>query len=59
MRRIGRPLIRVEGIAGATDLGDGRVVLILDPVAWAAWRGGVDQARTSRRALECRREMRE
>ena len=23
-------LIRVDGIAGATDLGDGRVVLILD-----------------------------
>jgi two-component system chemotaxis sensor kinase CheA len=29
------PLIRVEGIGGATDLGDGRVVLILDAVAIA------------------------
>ena len=29
------PLIRVEGVAGATDLGDGRVVLILDPLAIA------------------------
>ena len=27
------PLIRVEGVAGATDLGDGRVVLILDAAA--------------------------
>ena len=25
------PLVRVEGVSGATDLGDGRVVLILDP----------------------------
>jgi two-component system, chemotaxis family, sensor kinase CheA len=25
------PLVRVDGISGATDLGDGRVVLILDP----------------------------
>lgn len=29
------PLIRVEGIAGATDLGDGRAVLILDLMALA------------------------
>jgi two-component system chemotaxis sensor kinase CheA len=29
------PLIRVQGIAGATDLGDGRVVLILDAPAIA------------------------
>ncbi|HVG54198.1 MAG TPA: chemotaxis protein CheA [Vicinamibacterales bacterium] len=29
------PLIRVEGVAGATDLGDGRVVLILDAGAIA------------------------
>ena len=26
------PLVRVEGVMGATDLGDGRVVLILDPL---------------------------
>jgi two-component system chemotaxis sensor kinase CheA len=25
------PLVKVEGVTGATDLGDGRVVLILDP----------------------------
>ena len=30
VRAITDPLVRVEGIAGATDLGDGRVVLILD-----------------------------
>jgi two-component system chemotaxis sensor kinase CheA len=29
------PLIRVEGVAGATDLGDGRAVLILDVAAVA------------------------
>ena len=29
------PLIRVAGVAGATDLGDGRVVLILDATALA------------------------
>lgn len=29
------PLIRVDGVAGATDLGDGRVVLILDAAAVA------------------------
>jgi two-component system chemotaxis sensor kinase CheA len=30
VRAIADPMIRVAGIAGATDLGDGRVVLILD-----------------------------
>jgi two-component system, chemotaxis family, sensor kinase CheA len=29
------PLVRVEGVSGATDLGDGRVVLILDPAMLA------------------------
>jgi two-component system chemotaxis sensor kinase CheA len=33
VRPISDPLARVEGISGATDLGDGRVVLILDPAA--------------------------
>ena len=28
-------LVRVDGVSGATDLGDGRVVLILDPAALA------------------------
>jgi two-component system chemotaxis sensor kinase CheA len=32
VRAIVDPLVRVDGISGATDLGDGRVVLILDPV---------------------------
>jgi two-component system chemotaxis sensor kinase CheA len=29
------PLVKVTGISGATDLGDGRVVLIIDPAALA------------------------
>jgi two-component system chemotaxis sensor kinase CheA len=29
------PLVRVDGVSGATDLGDGRVVLILDPAMLA------------------------
>jgi two-component system, chemotaxis family, sensor kinase CheA len=33
VRAIADPLVRVDGISGATDLGDGRVVLILDPAA--------------------------
>ena len=32
---IADPLIRVEGVSGATDLGDGRAVLILDTGAIA------------------------
>jgi two-component system chemotaxis sensor kinase CheA len=35
VRSTSDPLIRVEGIAGATDLGDGRAVLILDVAAIA------------------------
>ena len=35
VRTIADPLVRVEGISGATDLGDGRVVLILDPAMLA------------------------
>ncbi len=31
VRAVTDPLVRVDGISGATDLGDGRVVLILDP----------------------------
>ena len=48
VRPIVDPLARVEGVSGATDLGDGRVVLILDPVALGrmARRPGT-QARTS------------
>ena len=35
VRAIADPLIRVEGVSGATDLGDGRAVLILDTGAIA------------------------
>jgi two-component system chemotaxis sensor kinase CheA len=35
VRSIDDALARVDGISGATDLGDGRVVLILDPAALA------------------------
>jgi len=37
VRAINDPLARVDGISGATDLGDGRVVLILDPGALATF----------------------
>ncbi len=33
VRPLEDPLVRVEGIAGATELGDGRPILILDPIA--------------------------
>ena len=35
VRAIADALVRVEGISGATDLGDGHVVLILDPAVLA------------------------
>jgi two-component system chemotaxis sensor kinase CheA len=35
VRAIADALVRVDGISGATDLGDGRVVLILDPAVLA------------------------
>ena len=35
VRAITDPLVRVDGISGATDLGDGKVVLILDPATLA------------------------
>jgi two-component system chemotaxis sensor kinase CheA len=35
VRAIPDDLVRVDGVAGATELGDGRVVLILDAVALA------------------------
>ena len=36
VKNIGAQLARVVGIAGATVLGDGEVVLILNPVALAS-----------------------
>lgn len=47
VRSTSDPLIRVDGVIGATDLGDGRAVLILDAAAIA--RQARD--RTSRRGL--------
>jgi two-component system chemotaxis sensor kinase CheA len=38
VRAIADPLVRVDGVAGATDLGDGRVVLILDPATLSRGR---------------------
>ena len=35
MRSTADPLIRVDGVTGATDLGDGKAVLILDAAAIA------------------------
>jgi chemotaxis protein histidine kinase CheA len=35
VRSIADALVRVAGISGATDLGDGHVVLILDPAVLA------------------------
>jgi two-component system chemotaxis sensor kinase CheA len=32
VRAMNHPMVKVPGVAGATDLGDGRAVLILDPV---------------------------
>jgi chemotaxis protein histidine kinase CheA len=38
-------MLKVDGVAGATDLGDGRVVLILNMTALAhAGRGGAGPA---------------
>jgi two-component system, chemotaxis family, sensor kinase CheA len=36
VRPLGDALIKVDGVAGATDLGDGRAVLILDPARLVA-----------------------
>ena len=44
VRPITDPLIKVEGVTGATDLGDGKVVLILDPARVARAAGGRSSA---------------
>ena len=36
VRALNDPSIKIPGVAGATDLGDGRPVLILDPARIAA-----------------------
>ena len=38
VKTITDPLIRVDGVSGATELGDGRVVLILDAAALSRTR---------------------
>jgi two-component system chemotaxis sensor kinase CheA len=50
VRPITDPLVRVEGITGATDLGDGRVVLILDALRLAR-SGGAAAGADPRRAV--------
>jgi two-component system chemotaxis sensor kinase CheA len=51
VRPIADPLVRVAGVSGATDLGDGRVVLILDPAAlWRTASGAAAQASGSQAA---------
>ncbi|HEV8550352.1 MAG TPA: chemotaxis protein CheW, partial [Polyangiaceae bacterium] len=40
VRPLNDPLIRLPGISGATDLGDGRLTLVLDLVALGAKAGG-------------------
>jgi two-component system chemotaxis sensor kinase CheA len=48
VRTTSDPLIRVPGIAGATDLGDGRAVLILDIAAVARFSREPQHARAKR-----------
>jgi two-component system chemotaxis sensor kinase CheA len=42
VRAITDPLVKVNGIAGATELGDGRVVLILDAAALVRKQHGIE-----------------
>ena len=54
VKNIGPQLARVSGIAGATVLGTGEIVLIINPVQLAqrAERAGVRSACRARRAAE-------
>ena len=54
VRAVADPLVRVEGISGATDLGDGRVVLILDPTTLAR----ITRHRGARATTDARRRGR-
>jgi two-component system, chemotaxis family, sensor kinase CheA len=49
VKTIADPLIRVDGVSGATELGDGRLVLILDVTALS--RGVRERRRPGERAL--------
>jgi two-component system, chemotaxis family, sensor kinase CheA len=54
VRGLNDPLVKVSGVAGATDLGDGRVVLILDVAALRQTAGG---GRQNRRSLRARKPL--
>ena len=47
VKNIGPQLARLSGIAGATVLGDGKVVLILNPVQLAQRIGGIRRHRSA------------
>jgi two-component system chemotaxis sensor kinase CheA len=51
VRAVSDPLVRVDGIAGATDLGDGKAVLILDPPALLAKAGSGRGSRLAPRMI--------
>jgi two-component system, chemotaxis family, sensor kinase CheA len=50
VKAINDPLIRVDGVSGATELGDGRLVLILDVSALSRSLRGAGRARNERSA---------
>ncbi len=50
LRPLEDPLVKVAGVAGATDLGDGQPTLVLDLAALGAARGGGRGARAPREA---------
>jgi len=54
VRRMADDLIKVAGVAGATDLGDGRVVLILDLLALARYGQSAGTAEGSTKAGSAR-----
>ena len=58
VRTIADPLVRVDGVSGATDLGDGRVVLILDPGDARATDKTADARAPMRRLRPLRRRLR-
>jgi len=58
VKNIGAQLARVVGVAGATVLGDGRVVLILNPVALASRRDALPAGNVVPRAVVTQGEQR-
>ena len=55
VRPMSDPLIKAEGITGATDLGDGRVVLILDLARTARLQAAASRSRPDHNSLRSRR----